>query len=95
MREESKKDETMEKESGPTAAIKMTRGQGAKFEKAATALERLGAIESEKERQEIENLISLEMGFTRVIGYLKEAKKPIVGHAMIYDALFLYNQFVG
>lgn len=34
------------------------------------------------------------MGFSLVVEMLAEAKKPIVGHNMIYDILYLYNQFV-
>ena len=34
------------------------------------------------------------MGFTAVIKMMLEAKKPIIGHNMIYDAAFIYNQFI-
>ena len=26
---------------------------------------------------------------------LRDARKPIIGHNMMYDALFTYNQFIG
>lgn len=34
------------------------------------------------------------MGFSLVVKILIEAKKPIVGHNMIYDIFYLYNQFI-
>lgn len=34
------------------------------------------------------------MGITQVIEDLINAKKPIVGHNMMYDIIFLYNQFI-
>lgn len=35
------------------------------------------------------------MGFSLVIKALIESKRPIIGHNMIYDIIYLYNQFVG
>jgi hypothetical protein len=35
-----------------------------------------------------------EMGFSLVVEELMQAKKPIVGHNMIYDIAYLYNQFI-
>jgi len=32
-----------------------------------------------------------EIGFTEVIKYLVEEKKPIIGHNMLFDTGFLYN----
>ena len=34
-----------------------------------------------------------EMGFSLVADLLVKAKKPLIGHNMIYDILYLYNQF--
>ena len=34
------------------------------------------------------------MGFSLIVEMLIEAKKPIVGHNMIYDIIYLYNQFI-
>ena len=34
------------------------------------------------------------MGFALVIQELIAAKKPIIGHNMIYDIIYLYNQFI-
>lgn len=34
------------------------------------------------------------MGFSRVIEYLQAAKKPIVGHNLMFDAAFVFEQFV-
>lgn len=36
----------------------------------------------------------MEMGFSLVVEELINAKKPIVGHNMIYDIGYLYNQFI-
>ena len=35
-----------------------------------------------------------ELGFTRVIEILSSAKKPIIGHNMLFDVAFIYEQFV-
>lgn len=35
------------------------------------------------------------MGFSLVVEELISAKKPIVGHNMMYDIIYLYNQFIG
>ena len=35
-----------------------------------------------------------EMGFALVVEELIKAKKPLIGHNMIYDIIYLYNQFV-
>ena len=43
---------------------------------------------------EVENLFEQEMGFSAVIHELISAKKPIIGHNMIYDIIYLYNQFI-
>lgn len=34
------------------------------------------------------------MGFSLVVEELIKAKKPIIGHNMIYDIAYLYNQFI-
>jgi hypothetical protein len=34
------------------------------------------------------------MGFSLVVEELINAKKPVIGHNMIYDVLYLYNQFI-
>jgi poly(A)-specific ribonuclease len=34
------------------------------------------------------------MGFTLVVEELIAARKPVVGHNMIYDIFYLYNQFI-
>ena len=33
-------------------------------------------------------------GFTKVILELKKAKKPIIGHNMMFDVLFTYEKFI-
>jgi poly(A)-specific ribonuclease len=43
---------------------------------------------------EVDSLFRQEMGFSAVIESLIAAKKPIVGHNMIYDIIYLYNQFI-
>ena len=42
----------------------------------------------------MESFFRTESGFTEVILLLKEARKPIVGHNMIYDICFTYEQFI-
>lgn len=34
------------------------------------------------------------MGFSLVVEMMINAKKPIIGHNMIYDIIYLYNQFI-
>lgn len=43
---------------------------------------------------DIEHLYQEEQGFTKVIEVLIKAKKPIIGHNMIYDACFIFQQFL-
>jgi len=43
---------------------------------------------------EIQNLYNREMGFSLVVKALIDSKKPIIGHNMIYDIIYLLNQFV-
>ena len=45
-------------------------------------------------RKEIDDLFIKEMGFALVVEELIAAKKPVIGHNMIYDVIYLYNQFV-
>ena len=58
------------------------------------------SIQSEEEKQqnflkkEAEDLFVREMGFAQVVEELIAAKKPIIGHNMIYDIIYLYNQFI-
>jgi poly(A)-specific ribonuclease len=35
-----------------------------------------------------------EMGFTMIAEVMINSKKPIVGHNLMYDILFFYNQFI-
>jgi len=42
----------------------------------------------------LENLFTQEMGFAAVVQILIDEKKPIIGHNMIYDIIYLYNQFI-
>ena len=34
------------------------------------------------------------MGFSLVVEMLIKHKKPVIGHNMIYDVLYLYTQFI-
>jgi poly(A)-specific ribonuclease len=34
------------------------------------------------------------MGFSLIVQMLINAKKPIIGHHMIYDIIYLFNQFI-
>ena len=49
---------------------------------------------SEILRQQIDELYTKEMGFSLVVDMLVQARKPIIGHNMIYDVIYLYNQFI-
>jgi poly(A)-specific ribonuclease len=40
-------------------------------------------------------LFRYELGFSQVIEILIEQKKPMVGHNMFLDMLFMYSQFIG
>lgn len=52
--------------------------------------------EQQKEEVDpIEDLYLNEMGFSLIVEELINAKKPIIGHNMIYDIIYLYNQFIG
>ncbi|TNV81953.1 hypothetical protein FGO68_gene6872 [Halteria grandinella] len=44
--------------------------------------------------KELEELYSTEMGFSHIVQLLIDAKKPIIGHNMMYDIIYLYNQFI-
>lgn len=44
---------------------------------------------------EIQSLINYELGFSLVIEALIKYQKPIIGHNMFLDMLFMYHQFVG
>ncbi|CDW88855.1 c transferase [Stylonychia lemnae] len=45
--------------------------------------------------QEVNTLFNYELGFSRVIQIIIDSKKPIVGHNMMYDAVFIYRHFIG
>ena len=55
--------------------------------------EQLDKISNEDE-EVINQLIEEEKGFTKVIQFLKEAGKPIIGHNMFFDILFTYEKFI-
>lgn len=38
--------------------------------------------------------IKLEMGFSLIIEFIIQSKKPIVGHYLILDILFIYESFI-
>lgn len=42
-------------------------------------------------RLQIKDLFEKEMGFALVVEELIKAQKPIIGHNMIYDIIYLYN----
>jgi poly(A)-specific ribonuclease len=43
----------------------------------------------------MKDLYSYEFGFSKIIETIIESKKPIVGHNMMFDVGFIYNQFIG
>ena len=45
-------------------------------------------------KKETDDLFIKEMGFALVVEELIAAKKPVIGHNMIYDVIYLYNQFI-
>jgi len=42
---------------------------------------------------QIEQLLKFELGFSRVMERIASSKKPVIGHNMIYDLMFMYHQF--
>lgn len=40
-------------------------------------------------------LFTYELGFSQVIESIIQAKKPMIGHNMFLDMLFIYSQFIG
>ena len=45
-------------------------------------------------RAEAKQLYVRELGFSLIVGYLKENRKPLIGHNMIFDLGFLFHQFI-
>lgn len=54
-----------------------------------------GVPELMESRDPEEYMFEKEMGFALIVEFLINAKKPIIGHNMIYDIIYLYNQFIG
>ena len=48
----------------------------------------------QKETYEIEGLANYEIGFSKVIEEIIRSKKPLIGHNMFLDMLFIYQQFI-
>jgi len=46
-------------------------------------------------KAKVEEKYNDEVGFTRVIEMLKKGRKPLIGHNMFFDVIYLYNQFIG
>lgn len=42
----------------------------------------------------LESSLTDELGFSNLIKVLIESKKPIIGHNMLYDMLFIYDKFI-
>lgn len=51
-------------------------------------------IAPEETKEDIQKVVDEQYGFTHIIDLLIEAKKPLVGHNMIFDVMFLYYQFI-
>jgi poly(A)-specific ribonuclease len=47
-----------------------------------------------KAKAEVEGLYNYEVGFSKVIEEIIRSKKPLVGHNMFLDILFVYHQFI-
>lgn len=43
---------------------------------------------------EIMGLTDYEMGFSKIIEEIIHAKKPLIGHNMFLDIMFVYQQFI-
>ena len=53
----------------------------------------LASLNAEEQIQ-LSELYESELGFTKVIQMLIDAKKPLVGHNPQYDVAFMYEQFI-
>ncbi|XP_046582765.1 pre-piRNA 3'-exonuclease trimmer-like [Haliotis rubra] len=49
--------------------------------------------EDSQESREQQQLLNTLLGFTRVFRILTECKKPLIGHNMLMDLMFLYDKF--
>jgi hypothetical protein len=45
----------------------------------------------ERDERDITEMYKSQFGFTAIIKIIKEAKKPLIGHNMVYDAGFIYQ----
>ena len=50
--------------------------------------------QEEKDQKDMDAMFKSQLGFTAVIKIMKEAKKPLIGHNMVYDAGFIFQQFI-
>ena len=57
-------------------------------------MEELKIDPDEQLNTDLAKLIREEYGFTVIMDILVEAKKPLIGHNMIFDIMFLYHQFI-
>lgn len=46
------------------------------------------------DNQGIEEFVNEELGFSLLISEVINSKKPIIGHNMLYDLMFLYDKFI-
>lgn len=51
-------------------------------------------IEKNKINLNSSDKLKLEMGFSSIIEFIIQSKKPIVGHYLILDILFVYESFI-
>ena len=45
-------------------------------------------------KHEVETLYEYELGFSRIVEIMIKEKKPLIGHNMFLDIMFLYQQFI-
>lgn len=45
-------------------------------------------------KHEVDTLVEYELGFSRVIELIIKAKKPMIGHNMFLDVMYLYQHFI-
>ncbi|CDW82058.1 oxysterol binding family protein [Stylonychia lemnae] len=53
---------------------------------------------AQKTEQDIEkdyqDLLNAELGFSRIIQLMIDCKKPLIGHNLMFDICYIYNQFI-
>ena len=61
------------------------------FDNFKDELDPIAGIASPELKLQAQQLFMQELGFSLIVSYLIESKKPLIGHNMIYDLGFLFN----